>query len=52
MEVNAGLGVLTEFLLKAHIPRLRIYEGETSLYRELYVMFNMIPILINYSQTA
>lgn len=37
MEVNAGLGVLTEYLLKANLPKLRIYEGETSLYKALYV---------------
>uniref|UniRef100_A0A1B6EL97 rRNA adenine N(6)-methyltransferase n=1 Tax=Cuerna arida TaxID=1464854 RepID=A0A1B6EL97_9HEMI len=35
LEVNAGVGLLTKRLLEANIPRLRIYESNSQLYKEL-----------------
>lgn len=37
LEVNAGAGVLTNFLLKSRLPRLRIYEADSGFFNDLQV---------------
>lgn len=41
LEVNAGAGVLTNYLLKSNLPRLRIYEADSGFFNELHVSITM-----------